>query len=87
MVLPRRLTCVCVSASDTRAPVSVSGHLEKESTWCRARVKADENETQNPDLSLRHERVEVWKTCVTGCVTGCLIVYSELDQVLLPITY
>ena len=60
--------CVCMSVSDTQAPMSVSGRLEKESTRCWARVKADENETQNPDSRLRHKRAEVQKTCVTGCV-------------------
>ena len=51
--------CVCMSVPDTQAPVSVSGRLEKESTRCWARVKADENEMQNHDSRLRHKRAEV----------------------------
>ena len=58
----RQPACVCMSTSDTRIPVSVSSCLEKENTRCRARAKADENETPNLDSRSLHRRAEVWKT-------------------------
>ena len=86
-VLLRQPACVCMSASDTRAPVSVSGRLEKESARCLAPEKANENKTQNPDSRSRHRRAKVRKTCMTGCVPSCLLVYSELNHLILPTTY
>ena len=54
-----------------RSPVSVSGHLEKETTWHRVRAKVDENKT--PNLS-RDRGVEVRKSGrpdATWTPSGC----------------
>jgi len=45
-----------------RSPVSVSGRLEKETTWHRVRAKVDENETPNPESRSRRGSAEVRKT-------------------------
>ena len=55
----------CRAGRRAFSPVSVSCRLEKESTRCRARLKAYENEMQNSDSQLRHERPEVQKVYVT----------------------
>ena len=63
--------CVCMSVPDTQAPVSVSGRLEKETTWHRVWAKVDENKTPNPS---RDRGVEVRKSGrpdATWTPSGC----------------